>query len=53
MEFLGKYLEALGKKYHLRRMNGHFTGHGPENITLYSEDIADIGLLEISIGFSA
>ena len=32
-------------------MNGNLSGHGPEDISFYSEDIAYIGLLEISIGF--
>ena len=49
VELLRKHLKALGEERHLRGMHGNLTGHGAEHIALDAVDIADVGLLKISV----
>ncbi len=53
MEFLREHLQALGKKRQLLGVHGFFTGLGRKYKAFYQDDIADIHLLEILIGFLA
>ena len=49
MIFLRKDLQTLGQKCHLGCMDGNLTGHGTENSTLHTIDIADIRFFKSGI----